>query len=213
MPEMDGLEATAAIRKQGTCDWPAHSDHRHDGPRDERRSGTMPGRGHGRLPRKASGLQEPAANSSSVGAPAQSQVRPTDAVPHRAQTAVARRQINRIQKLAPTNGPAVATDVFDMYGIACPSRRRHGPARGNDRTLPLELAAVVDGDRVGRGLSRWRENQPRGPHAQGRAQEHVCHRVRRCGMELETIGKAGDFERAEQSLEPYKQISTDCSPC
>ena len=48
MPEMDGLEATAAIRGIGTGRH-AHPDHRHDRPRHERRPGTVPGRRHGRL--------------------------------------------------------------------------------------------------------------------------------------------------------------------
>ena len=58
MPEMDGLEATAAIRKLENPKWPSHSNHRHDGACHERRSRTLPGRRHGRLPGQASGRRK-----------------------------------------------------------------------------------------------------------------------------------------------------------
>ena len=52
MPGMNGLEATAAIRKRERRRQP-RADHRHDGPRDEGRPGSLPGGGHGRLPFQA----------------------------------------------------------------------------------------------------------------------------------------------------------------
>ena len=48
MPEMDGLEATAAIRARERRRR-ARSDHRHDRPRAQGRSRTVPGSGHGRV--------------------------------------------------------------------------------------------------------------------------------------------------------------------
>ena len=52
MPEMDGLEATAAIRHREQTTG-GQSPHRcHDRLRTQRRSGTMPGSGHGRLRRQ-----------------------------------------------------------------------------------------------------------------------------------------------------------------
>ena len=52
MPGMDGLEATAAIRKRESGGQP-RADHRHDGPRDEGRPRALPGGRHGRLPLQA----------------------------------------------------------------------------------------------------------------------------------------------------------------
>ena len=51
MPGMDGLEATAAIRKSARrrSRRQPGADHRHDGPRDEGRPRPVPGGGHGRL--------------------------------------------------------------------------------------------------------------------------------------------------------------------
>ena len=53
MPEMNGYEATAAIRAQEGPDR-AHTDHRHDRRGTARRPRALPRRGHGRLP-----LQKP----------------------------------------------------------------------------------------------------------------------------------------------------------
>ena len=53
MPEMDGFQATAAIRKLDDPQEGPPADHRHDGPCPEGRSGAMPGRRHGRLPQQA----------------------------------------------------------------------------------------------------------------------------------------------------------------
>ena len=52
MPGMDGLEATAAIRKREERR-EAGADHRHDGPRDEGRPRAVSGGRHGRLPVQA----------------------------------------------------------------------------------------------------------------------------------------------------------------
>ena len=49
MPDMDGLEATAAIRRAEATDRRARPNRRHDGPRHERRPRPLFGRGHGRL--------------------------------------------------------------------------------------------------------------------------------------------------------------------
>ena len=49
MPDMDGFEATGIIRARETILRRASADHRHDGPRHERRRGTLPGGGDGRL--------------------------------------------------------------------------------------------------------------------------------------------------------------------
>ena len=46
MPEMDGMEATAAIRAQKNAG-NAHTDYRSNRPRDERRSRALPGGRHG----------------------------------------------------------------------------------------------------------------------------------------------------------------------
>ena len=53
MPEMDGLEATAAIRAAERQTRRARADHRHDGPRHEGRPRAVPGGRHGRLRRQA----------------------------------------------------------------------------------------------------------------------------------------------------------------
>ena len=55
MPEMDGLEATREDPRPEAprCQSARRADHRDDGPRDEGRSGAMPGRGHGRLRHQA----------------------------------------------------------------------------------------------------------------------------------------------------------------
>ena len=53
MPEMDGLEATAAIRGQGAAAGASPPHHRHDRPRPEGRSRALPGGRHGRLYRQA----------------------------------------------------------------------------------------------------------------------------------------------------------------
>ena len=52
MPEMDGFEATAAIRAASRPRAPI-PDRRHDGPCPPGRPGTLPGGGHGRLRRQA----------------------------------------------------------------------------------------------------------------------------------------------------------------
>ena len=52
MPEMDGLEATAAIRAGEQPTGTAHADHRHDRPRHERGPRAVPGGRHGRLCRQ-----------------------------------------------------------------------------------------------------------------------------------------------------------------
>ena len=49
MPEMDGLEATAAIPDNGGSDGRSRADHRVDGARDEGRSGDLRGGRHGRV--------------------------------------------------------------------------------------------------------------------------------------------------------------------
>ena len=57
MPEMDGLEATAAIRSKERKSGRTHSHHRHDGPRHERRPRALsPGR-NGRLLVQAGGTK------------------------------------------------------------------------------------------------------------------------------------------------------------
>ncbi len=53
MPELDGLEATQAIRRARVGHRPAPADHRHDRARDERRPRALLGGGHGRLPDQA----------------------------------------------------------------------------------------------------------------------------------------------------------------
>ena len=53
MPEMDGFEATAAIRARARAGAAAPADRRADRPRDEGRPRALPGRRHGRLPRQA----------------------------------------------------------------------------------------------------------------------------------------------------------------
>ena len=53
MPEMSGLEATAAIRTREQAEPDASPDHRHDRPRHDRRSREMPGGRNGRLPHQA----------------------------------------------------------------------------------------------------------------------------------------------------------------
>ena len=53
MPEMDGLEATAAIRAARAADRRPRADHRHDRPRHEGRPRALPGGRHGRLRRQA----------------------------------------------------------------------------------------------------------------------------------------------------------------
>ena len=52
MPEMDGLEATAAIRAREKTTGSSCPDHRHDGPCHEGGPGAVPGRRHGRLHRQ-----------------------------------------------------------------------------------------------------------------------------------------------------------------
>ena len=49
MPEMDGFEATAAIRAREKATGGARPDHRHDRPRHEGRPRALPGGRHGRL--------------------------------------------------------------------------------------------------------------------------------------------------------------------
>ena len=49
MPDMDGFEATAIIRAREKSLGHPSTDHRHDGPRHERRRGALPGCGDGRL--------------------------------------------------------------------------------------------------------------------------------------------------------------------
>ena len=49
MPDMDGFEATAIIRAREQVSGNASPDHRRDRPRHERRRGTLPGGGDGRL--------------------------------------------------------------------------------------------------------------------------------------------------------------------
>ena len=49
MPEMNGLDATAAIRARGADDRHARADRRDDGARDAGRSRTLPGIRHGRV--------------------------------------------------------------------------------------------------------------------------------------------------------------------
>ena len=49
MPDMDGLDATRIIRARETVVRDASTDHRHDRPRHERRRGTLPGGGDGRV--------------------------------------------------------------------------------------------------------------------------------------------------------------------
>ena len=49
MPEMDGFEATGIIRAREKSSGTHLPDHRHDRPRHERRRGTLPGGGDGRL--------------------------------------------------------------------------------------------------------------------------------------------------------------------
>ena len=49
MPDMDGLEATAAIRQREQASGRLPADHRHDGARHEGRPRALPGSRHGRL--------------------------------------------------------------------------------------------------------------------------------------------------------------------
>ena len=49
MPEMDGMEATAEIRRREQKKGAAHTDYRHDGARHEGRPRALPGGRHGRL--------------------------------------------------------------------------------------------------------------------------------------------------------------------
>ena len=53
MPIMDGLEATAAIRKLDDAEEGQAADHRHDRPCLQERPGAVPGRRHGRLHQQA----------------------------------------------------------------------------------------------------------------------------------------------------------------
>ena len=55
MPELDGYEATRAIRAGEASGRATDPDRRHDRQRHERRPRALPGRGHGRLPGQAPG--------------------------------------------------------------------------------------------------------------------------------------------------------------
>ena len=144
MPEMDGYEATAEIRRVGGRDAP-HPDHRHDRGRHGRRPRDVPRRRHGRLHHQAGAARGHRPPCSSDG----SRRRPRTT------------QCDRCAGDARTTADT-ATDPLDQSQIELllqPRRRRRGRARPRSSTSISSRRRRARGapprDRRGRPRRGW----------------------------------------------------------
>ena len=199
MPELGGLEATAAGAPEGEADRRTYPHHRHDRQRHARRAGTLSGRRHGRLHRQAgrrrctapalvqiamhARVDEPSGIPASKVLPSgDGSVSPGPAI------------------LSPDGGEPTPRDVVDFDAA---SRRIPGGGamfRESAQLLLSECPRLVDDMRKA-VAQHSSDTLRRGAHTlRGTADVFAAQRVVAAALRLETLGREGNWNDAGDLL-------------